>query len=119
MSPEAVSSPQGTQACFPIAIQEMVAGSAMADKSGPASSRGAGPLPAWFGDGADAAGASPGPDGHMPPGFNPALEYGAVFGLGAVGYDSHIPLRKETPLGTMVRATGLANRPPGKKGGGL
>ena len=32
-------------------------------------------MPTWFGDGADATGASPGPNEQIAPGFNPALGY--------------------------------------------
>ena len=59
MSPEAVSSPQGTQQYCPCAVLEVVADSAMANNNGPVASRGAGPMPSWFGDGAEA---TPGPD---------------------------------------------------------
>ena len=81
-------------------------------------------MPVWLGDGAEAARATPGPDEQITPGFNPTLKYGAVFGGFGVGYDSqNLPPRREMPLFTVVRTTGLTNRRPGENdthgGGGL
>ena len=83
---EAVPPPKGAKAYFPCTAQEVVTGSIMTDNNGPASSRGAGPMPAWFGDGADAAGAAPGIDKQRTPGFNSTLQYEAVlYQNGGVG----------------------------------
>ena len=88
MSPAAISPSLGTQAYCPCAVQETVTGSTMTDNNGPDKPPGAGPMPAWSGNRAEAA---PGPDEQITTGFNPTLKCGAAFEFGAIGFDPHIP----------------------------
>ena len=96
----------------------------MGDNNRSSASRHAGPMPAWSGDD---AGPAPALDEQMMPGSSPtsrsicfcviwdsissssSLEYGAVFELGALGYDAHIPPWGEMPLAAMKRGQGLTN----------